>query len=334
MSEVINTNAEVPTYTYPLKFAASARNFVTNRADASLGVWEININSVDEFIPALWTKARPSILRRIQVEPLTIPGQSTEYRCSWVDEEPTIDKIEDFVGIVNESGHRGLVSDWKSKVSDRFLRYYIGKTDKIHVYKYSSNVAGSKQYDAVEKQLLSPGSADRAGAASTTEVNSLVQQLKDIHHQHYTSFDINWMIWANYIQSQPAHHREVLIQGGPPPSLCHLFQPVSGSAQVALSNIVNVNQIGLHMLDSLLPEIARAKTSAEDTLSRLTRLEERVLLFQGQFRTMTEVSTAAVETTSSRDILARVTNQADIEHMEDGDNLEESTALAETGEMT
>ncbi len=65
MTETIYTRVPAPATEYSVQLIASLRNFVRNTADISIGVWNININHISEFIPQVWEKARPHIARGV-----------------------------------------------------------------------------------------------------------------------------------------------------------------------------------------------------------------------------------------------------------------------------
>jgi hypothetical protein len=83
---------------------------------------------------------------------------------------------------------------------------------------------------------------------------------------------------------------------------------------VQISNLGQINQIGLEMVRTIQIELSRVQDSIDI-------LKNTLGVYERQFTIVSTVTSAPVESTNSQAILSRVTNQMDIDHMIPDSNL-------------
>lgn len=179
----------------------------------------------------------------------------------------------------------------------------------------------------MEKTLILPAERDRAGATTTASLLALKDRLKEIHRDSYQSQDINWQLWANYIQSRDAHLQESLVTQAPPAHLIHLFAHAPMNQDVQLSNLrwglgvaYNINQnfvsaisqleSTLHLLKRKHDEIESVHQAAVSQLSAFKNMADiHTTMFNG-----VETAVATSETEYGLSILHEIEDINDDEH--------------------
>ncbi|CAK4227692.1 unnamed protein product [Aphanomyces euteiches] len=101
---------------------------------------------------------------------------------------------------------------------------------------------------------------------------ALKNRLKELHEDSYRSQDINWQIWANYIQSQDAHLQETLQTQAPPAHLIHLFAHAPQIPEIQMTNI----RRGLDVAVNINENFARSISELETTLNTLKRKHDEM----------------------------------------------------------
>ncbi|XP_065080981.1 uncharacterized protein LOC135703631 [Ochlerotatus camptorhynchus] len=152
-------------------------------------------DSKAEIVDCMWNIALAKIERQVVFDQDT-PRWSENV-------QPTVNDVDEFVTLQDTTKKKMYAIE---SVSTRILRGWKGKTVRVYVYVWSTNVETSAQHQAVLRKLLSPQNPDRAGAHSVRDDSALADGLRDKHNHlegHYSS----WLLWANVIHSSPAYNK-------------------------------------------------------------------------------------------------------------------------------
>jgi hypothetical protein len=147
-------------------------------------------------------------------------------------------------------------------------------------------------WNIVGRVLLLPAQRDRAVATTTSALFELKARLKDLHSGVYRSQDINWHIWANFIQSSEAHLRQSLETQPPPSHLIHLFAHHLSDYAVQAQNI----RRSLHVASNINDNFSTVFGLMKSTLQSLKRKHEETqyLLdaWQSQLSSLTQTNSS------------------------------------------
>jgi hypothetical protein len=312
MTDIIHTDVEIPARQHRICFVeVTVKDFVgqLHGLDLPNMPWVINVDEVGEFVEELWAKIVTHLSRGVNFT----SNSTGEIGCSWMDDHPSIDDIYLYATIANSVGHRPV--EWSRNMEISRLRSLANKNLKLNIFKFSTHVNCKGYFTKVQKVLLNPAETDRAGAASINIHNAMKIKLRELHGEHYNSSDINWGIWATYILQKPADRHEDLVSFGPPVELISLFSPTSVPAQVTLSNLHHTNQVGLDMVEALLLEMPRIRSTIQELSTRFEAHERILRIYERQFSITTRITSDIVETRASRDIFSQIVNEEDVEHM-------------------
>lgn len=306
---------------FDIQFSTSLRNFKSQHSGPSMGIVSFTCISLDDFRDKLFNRIKHHLKRQVNFSETMVP--------QWAEkEQPDIDDLNEFVGFCNKISKR--VIPMENVTTRSFMSWFEDQHPIcLQIYSYSRSVANQTLYAAVQKTLLLPETCDRANASSTSVLLEMTQRLKSIHSETYYSADINWMLWADYILSKPAHEHETLINRGPPSELIHLFASIRSNPEQHLMNIRQNLSIGKEInVDSMTTvqeltrtyeELKKVHERSGELISHFgslleashERLNARVGLIDA-FQTAVE----PVEYPFGRQILQNVENVPDLDHNE------------------
>ncbi|XP_062551238.1 uncharacterized protein LOC134216344 [Armigeres subalbatus] len=269
----------------------------------------VNGNSVDETIESIWNQAKHLMDRKVIFEN-DVPN--------WAEKtEPTIDDIQEFVNLQDEVKRRIYTV---SVLTPRLLRNWRGKSVKIFVYAFSTAVETAGQYQQVAKRLLSPQNPDRAGAHSTRDDSALADELRK-SHCHLEGHQSSWLLWANTINSSPAHMQEVLKQADSPPiELSKYFRWAAVSEAARLQSIhcgmvvaQTSNNTWCRELDDLKTEVSLGISVLQGVMRKLEAMTIRGSSESELFSAI-ESATRPEETSLSHSLADKVMDCTDVDH--------------------
>lgn len=297
---IINSNPSV--HQFHVILTPQIKDFAGSTKKSGIGTWVIDCEHTEDFMPLVWQKATPHIVRGI-----TMTDNEGAITCSWMEGTPTIDNIHMFVEIYDDAGKRAIAWD---RIDGAKLQSIGNRGYRVIVYRYSKNIANKGNFELAKRTLINNISTDRSGAGTLSEEDILLERLVQLHSQQLSgSSQMSWNIWANYILSKPSAIREDLIQTGPPICIAHMFHPVHTPAEVELSNLNQVNKIGLDM-------IQRLKRESKKIRKGLDLLDYALSIYENQFKIRSQSNDIPTEGTESAEMLAQISNAMDIDHAE------------------
>lgn len=93
-------------------------------------------------------------------------------------------------------------------ISSKLLQAWKNKKGIIcFLHVYGTVLKKKQHYELAFKDVIQPGTVDRAGASSNIEVFKCIDQLKTLHTDLIAT-EASWLRWANWIQKQNGHERE------------------------------------------------------------------------------------------------------------------------------
>lgn len=162
-------------------------------------------NTIDDILRCIWDTAKHHVNRKVEFHD-DVP--------SWCEKEmPDFEDIGEFVMLQDQAKKKVYAI---SNLTHRVLRSWRGKELRVFVFVYSLSVESNAQHQKLQKVLLFPKNTDRSGATSTRDDSALAQELRSTHPDiegHYSS----WLLWANYVNSSPAHEKDRLKNASSPP---------------------------------------------------------------------------------------------------------------------
>lgn len=266
-------------------------------------------NSVEGVLRCIWKTAKPQLHRKVVFN----DGTPT-----WSEEEQSgFEDIDQFI-MLQDQTKKKLYS--VSSITPRVLRSWRGKVMKIFVYVYSLNVETNSQHQKLQRTLISPQNPDRSGAHSTRDDSALAEELRSSHRDiegHYSS----WLLWANFINSAPAHEQDQLKQAiSPPLELAKFFRwaAVSEPARLqamhrgmVVANVVNDGWT--KEAAELERDVSLALNILQGVSNRLSALRAKGAAESGLLDAM-ESALQPEESELSRNLSSRVTDCEDTDH--------------------
>lgn len=271
----------------------------------------VNGNSLDEILESMWVQGKYLMDRQVTFEN-DIP--------SWAEKtEPTIEDIKEFVTLQDEVKKKVYTV---SALTPRLLTTWRGKCVKIFVYAFSSSVETAGQYQQIAKRLLAPQNPDRAGAHSTRDDAALADELRQ-SHCHLEGHQSSWLLWANTINSSPAHKQEDLKKAESPPiELSKYFRWAAVSEAARLQSLYRgmvvaqtSNVAWCRELDDLKADVALGISIFERVMRKLEGMTIRGSTESELFSAM-ESATRPEETSLSHSLAEKVMDCTDVDHAE------------------
>ncbi|XP_065085446.1 uncharacterized protein LOC135707530 [Ochlerotatus camptorhynchus] len=269
----------------------------------------VNGNSVNEILESIWVQAKNLMDRQVTFEN-DVP--------SWVEKtEPTIEDMHEFVTLQVDVKRKLYAV---SVLTPRLLTNWRDKCVKIFVYAYSSRVETAGQYQQVTKKLLAPQNPDRAGAHSTRDDAALVDELRR-SHCHLEGHQSSWLLWANTINSSPAHKQEDLKKAESPPfELSKYFRWAAVSEAARLQSLHRGMVVARTSNSAWCRELDDVKTEVSLGISILQGVMQKLeaMNFWGHteselFSAM-ESATQPEESSLSHPLAEKVIDCTDIDH--------------------
>lgn len=270
---------------------------------------DVNGNSTQDIIQSLWQVVKKHVRREVVFH---------NEDPSWSEKpEPEFEDIERFVTLQDKSLRKGYsIADLRH----RLLTKWRGKNINVYVYVYSTNVGTNPQYQCVLRKLVAPQTPDRSGAHSTRDDAALANELRERHRDlegHFSS----WLLWANLINSSPAHERERLKQATAPPlELTKYFRwaPVSEAARLQSVHrgmvVANtINEGWMRGIAEIKQDIALANKILQGAAQKVELLESKGT-FGSEICSVMETTMRPEETELSRSLSTDVTDCDDIDH--------------------
>ncbi|KAH9119972.1 hypothetical protein LEN26_011343 [Aphanomyces euteiches] len=246
---------------FTVQLAPSIRNFKGQSSGTKGDVFTINAVSVEHFKACVIDAVLPLVCREIIFSTDLVPS----WRSSMAPDREDIDR---FVLFYPPSKRVVELNSIKSHV----LQTWLYKCIPLFVHKYSNAVSSKALWVNVEKTLILPAQRDRAGATTTASLLALKERLKELHCESYQSQDINWQLWANYIQASDAHLQESLLTQAPPAHLIHLFAHAPMNPDIQLNNL----RRGLGVAYNINQNFVNAITQLESTIDTLKRKHDEI----------------------------------------------------------
>lgn len=269
----------------------------------------VNGNSVKEILASIWAQAKYLMDRQVTFE--------NDVPC-WAEKtEPTIEDIQEFVTLQDEVKKKVYAV---SLLTPRLLTNWRDKCVKIFVYAFSTSVETAGQYQQIAKKLLAPQNPDRAGAHSTRDDAALADELRQ-SHRHLEGHQSSWLLWANTINSSPAHKQEDLKKAESPPiELSKFFRWAAVSEAARLQSVYRgmvvaqtSNTAWCRELDDLKTEVSLGISILQGVMRKLEAMSIRGSTEAELFSAMESV-TRPEETSLSHSLADKVMDCTDIDH--------------------
>ncbi|XP_055589267.1 uncharacterized protein LOC129741550 [Uranotaenia lowii] len=266
-------------------------------------------DTMEEVLGAIWQVAQDHVRREV------IFKDAVPY---WSDKvQPDVGDIGRFITLQNKAQRKGFSV---GELNHRILTKWRGKVINLYIYPYSINVETNPQYQTVLRKLVSPEIPDRSGAHSTRDDSALANELREKHPDlegHFSS----WLLWANLINSSPAHERDLLRQADAPPvQLAKFFRWATVSEAARLQSVHRgmvvantINEGWMRGITEIKGELAMASKLLQSAISKMEALELRGQ-YGSELCTAMESTTRPEETEISGILSERVTDSYDVDH--------------------
>ncbi|XP_062560010.1 uncharacterized protein LOC134224615 isoform X1 [Armigeres subalbatus] len=268
-------------------------------------------NSPEEILRCIWERARKVIRRQVIFED-DIPHWSEEH-------DPEFEDIAKFI-LLQDTVRKKIYGTLQ--ITPRLLTSWRNKSIKIFIHTYSTSIETSGQYQLVTRKLIAPQNPDRSGAHSTRDDSALATELRD-SHPHLEGHFSSWLLWANQINSSPAHSRDRLIQDSSPPLELSKYFRWAGVSEAArlqtahrsmLAAQTNNDAWNRDMAD-LTNDLNKALNILQGMKQKMESMSTRGSITAELFTAMESV-TRPEESNLSREIADRVTECEDVDHLQ------------------
>jgi hypothetical protein len=186
----------------------------------------------------------------------------------------------------------------------------------LFILKYSTSILDRNMFMQLSMKVLNPRSQDRSGSASEEIHQEMIQELKEIHADHYVSEEINWRLWANHILRLPVPQQSNAKLEPPPGPIIHLFAHSPRNSDLRLNQIKESFSGAMAMIKSLENHLKDINSSREILKMDLVDLGNRVSLLEqciSTYKTVLQALESAFEPreTTSPDIFPNI---EDVDH--------------------
>ncbi|XP_062554652.1 uncharacterized protein LOC134219802 [Armigeres subalbatus] len=138
------------------------RKFVGETSGSQVASETVVVNTVEEVLRGVWSIAKPFLCREV----IFVDGSEGQLP-TWADSEPSFEEMNRFIIMQDQGQKRRVTTD---KVDSKLLVNWRSKDIKIHIHLFSISVSCRSLWDIVDKQLIRPQNADRAGAPNNQTV--------------------------------------------------------------------------------------------------------------------------------------------------------------------
>ena len=262
----------------------------------------------DEIVDCLWKIAVVKIERQVFFE---------DDNPKWSENnQPTVSDAGEFITLQDTSKKFYAIET----LTARILRGWKDKTVRVYVYVWSISVETQAHHQAIQRKLLSPQNPDRSGAHSVRDDSALAEELRS-KHSHLKGHYSSWLLWANVINSSPAHKQDEMRNAAASPvQLSKYFRWVTSSDPSRLEAVhremivaQNNNSGWLRDIGNINNLLMDAKQSTEGALSKIHDLANRGLVGAEMFNSM-EFAVRPEEMELSQSLASRVTDCEDVDH--------------------
>lgn len=199
------------------------------------------------------------------------------------------------------------------------------KQIEVVLFKYSATLESLANFELFQKTLLMPAETDRSGAPAEVIVRETVERLKQVWGKYYQSYYCNWRLWADRILKSPPHQHEFLLsaESSLPHDMVHLFYTVHENPEVEMNRIKRANEVSIQINDKARGDFGVARDllhhveTAVDRLRSFLDSREQVLFDNHEFLLANERAYKPVFDNQALELLGRVADQEDFEHMEE-----------------
>lgn len=201
----------------------------------------VSAESVIEMLDSIWSRALKLIKREVIVS-----GEEFAWNELVVPER---DEFAKFITFQDRTARKLYSVD---QINSTLLSRLRNKYVNIMVHVYGRQLCNKSVHGQFVLKLLQPEQRDRANADNTQSLMALVEVLKQKHSAVFAANVSVWQMWANSIQSAPAHLQEEMTNKVPPAHLIHMFV----RASTAESEIRESVQRGLQVADNIIDTYA------------------------------------------------------------------------------
>lgn len=260
------------------------KDFVGQKSARVLNHIKLDSDDVGGILNQIWEASSPLISRRVRMN---------DSKAEW-DQKVVPEKCDmDYFIVIRH------IKYTKNYVPSALTSSIISKFKEMNdvdilVHRFGNEVSSRALFKAMETQLIKTRELDRANAESTMSTVELVQKLKDAHQTRFRSHFANWTMWAVHIQRQDPILRESLINGDPPRTIDHLFEPIPCTSASRLNAINNQIRFSSNMNNSHKEKIAEMRKFYNEICVMLKSLNDLVGVFGIKLAAME----SATETTS------------------------------------
>lgn len=316
-------------YLHTIELNVQTRDFKGQTSGDTKSPAEIRCNSVPEFKEKLWLLLLDNLKREVIFDDQNNPQWHTNVT-------PQEEDVERYILFYDLKSKRSITLD---KVNTISLNHWRTKEIWLYVHSYSMSVSNLSPWKKVQKTLIEPVNRDRAGANTIAEMNEIVRRLKEVHKLNYQSSHINWIMWANRIQSSEPHLHEKLLSDPPPPDMLHLFAIVRNPSDNVISDVRHNISVAEGVNKGVGTSLSKIRTLVDDIIKAQTEIDTpqsvvktKTELLNHELTTMEVQTTAtrslitsmgdalpATATDFGRQIFSMVQNQEDVDHAVDQD---------------
>ncbi|KAJ3018135.1 UNVERIFIED_CONTAM: hypothetical protein HDU68_011306 [Siphonaria sp. JEL0065] len=258
------------------------------------------------------------------------------------DEEPSIDKISDFV-VINKSNRSYTfgeviaplhsISADLSNLSQR-NGAAVTLTTNIYVWsRYLNKVGDYELVVAASAPGSGPAGQDRSGAPNQARFNEVVERLREIHN-HLRGEDMVWSDWAGTLLRDPETLEHRILQP-PPPEITLLFERQFRSEQ-QLIHIQHSMQIALDVIKDQVQAVRGLKRNLAYSVTDINnQLDQQERNLKAHKRAISSLLRAVrpVETSAAAEEFQNLQNEIDSNHS-DGSVVEERRNRTRRQELT
>nr|XP_029708992.1 uncharacterized protein LOC109425623 [Aedes albopictus] len=268
-------------------------------------------NSLDEVLQCMWKHASKLVRREVQFQ--------DDVPCWSEKQVPDFADVEKFV-LLQDTVKKKVYQT--SAIGKRLLTSWRNKSIKVLVHVYSTNVGSLGQYQQVMRKLIAPQNPDRSGAHSTRDDSGLANELRT-NHPHIEGHFSSWLLWANLINSSPAHNRDQMAHADSPPLELSKYFRWTGVSEAARLQSVHRGMVAAQTnndawcrdMDELSKDLNTALNILHGIQRKMENLSARGSNSSELFAAM-ESATRPEESNFSLQIAERVTDCEDVDHAE------------------
>ncbi|XP_055591039.1 uncharacterized protein LOC129743105 [Uranotaenia lowii] len=244
------------------------RKFVGETSGGKICSKSLSGSTVQSILMQIFDIVKPVLAREV-----LFAEDSGNPVATWGTDNPCFVDLGKFVMLQDSAQKRRVKVE---KVTSKLLTTWRHREINIHVHIYSNSVSCKSRWEQVQRQLIKSKNPDRAGAPSNQSLLQLANELREKFGNQFTGHSSSWRLWANFINSCPAHERMGRMNELPPYNTLKFFRSAPISEAVQLHTTRQGLLVAENINEGYSRELELIEQDCEQMIALGNRIKERI----------------------------------------------------------